>query len=111
MGIATAQFRLSYLLLFKSDLEEKMSQITQTKLGLTSTSSELMNLGTELEPESPELKLLMQRKDRLKFIEDQLTNQMEIYKTQLQAIEAEVQSVESLKNSEIKRAFSYGVGG
>ena len=92
MGILTAQLRVQYLQLHESNLQYQIQMITQTKMNLSANSNELVNIGTDLDADSPELKLLEQRRAKLKLVEDNLDSMLERYKVQLQAVQGEKQS-------------------
>lgn len=106
MGILTAQVRTQYLRLYESDLQFKIQMITQTKLNLSANINDLVNIGTDLDPDSPELKLLEQRRQKLKMVEDNLDAMIERYKVQLQAVQAEKQSADKYLQDGLK-VFSY----
>ena len=111
MGLATSQLRLIYLTLFKSDLEYRIQLITQTKMGLANSVNDLLSIGTDLDQDSPELKMLEQRRHKLELVEKKLDAALERYKTQLSACETEVQSAQKFVDSNIKQSFTYGGNG
>ena len=111
MGLATSQIRLEFLTLYRDDLEYKMQLITQTKLQLASGETAILNAGTDLDPDSPEMKYLNQRCEKLKEIEKQLDASIQRYQTQLQAVDTELESAKKFVDADIKRSFSYGGGG
>lgn len=111
MGLATGQLRIVFLSLFQSDLEFRIQLITQTRLQLSSSMNELVGIGTDLDPESPELKLLEQRKHKLELIDKQLDAAMQRYQTQLKSVETEKQSAKEMLQKNIQDSFSYGGGG
>lgn len=107
MGLVTSQIRLIYLTLYKSDLEHKIQLITQTKLNLSSSMTDLIHAGSDLDPDSPEVRMLEQRRARLELVEKKLDAEIERYKIQLNAVSTEIQSAEKIVESNIK-SFSYG---
>ena len=108
MGLATSQIRLEFLTLYRDDLEFKMQLITQTKLQLSAGETAIMNAGTDLDPDSPEMKYLNQRCAKLQQIEKQLDASMEKYKSQLQAVDTELESARKVVDKDIERSFNYG---
>ena len=72
MGLITSQIRLMYLQQQKLDLEYKLQLITQTKMGLSQSANDLLQVGNDFDPESPTTKMLQQRQAKLKVIEDKL---------------------------------------
>ncbi len=107
MGYAVATIRLMYLNAQRLDLEYKVQLIADAKMNLSRTVTDLMNVGTDLEPDSPVVKQLEQRKERLYLLEKKLDQQMEQYKIRLKAIETEQQSCEQMIDKNMQRAFKY----
>ena len=111
MGLLIATIRKQYLIAYKNELEYKMQLITQAKMGLSQSSSDLLNTGTDLDPENPVVKQLEQRREKLNLLEKKLDMQMNEYKEKLEMVEAEMKSCESMFSSQVKEAFTYGGGG
>jgi hypothetical protein len=110
MGLATSQIRIEFLTLYRDDLEYKVQLLTQTKLQLAAGETSAMSAGTDLDPDSPEMKFLNQRVAKLQQIEKQLDASLERYKTQLQAVDTEIESAHKFVENDIRRSFSYGGG-
>lgn len=108
MGLITSQIRLMYLQQQRLDLEYKIQLITQTKMGLSQSVSDLMQVGNDYDPESPTTKLLQQRQAKLKVLEQKLDMQMQEYQNRLKMIETEYQSCQGMFESNIKDSFTYG---
>lgn len=108
MGLITSQIRLLYLQQSRLDLEYKIQLITQTKMGLMQSTSDLMQVGNDYGPESPTTKLLQQRQAKLKVLEDKLDMQMQEYQNRLKMINAEYESCKGLLDKNIESSFSYG---
>ncbi len=108
MGLASSTFRLMYLNAFRLDLENKIQVITESKLSLTRTISEMVSIGNDMDPESEVVKQLNQRKERLNALDKKLDMQLEMYNSQLKMIDTEMESCRSLIDKNIQRAFSYG---
>lgn len=108
MGLIVAQIRLMYLQQQRLDLEYKIQLITQTKLGLSASVSDLMQVGNDYDPESPTTKMLQQRQAKLKVLEQKLDQQMAQYNTRLKMIEAETQSAQQMLDKNIQQSFRYG---
>lgn len=87
-----------------------MQLITQAKMGLSQSVSDLLNTGTDLDPENPVVKQLEQRKEKLNLLEKKLDMQMNEYKEKLEMVESEMKSCEGMFSSQVKEAFSYGGG-
>ncbi len=110
MGLFTSQIRLIFLTLYKDDLEYKMQLLSQTKLQILNSSNELVSVGSDLDPDSPEMRLLEQRRQRLELVNKKLDSQLETYKTQLAAVDAETQAVTKMVEKNIQ-SFNYYRGG
>lgn len=108
MGLASSQFKLIFLSLYKSELEFKIQGITQTKLGIARSIDEIVGAGTDLDPESPEMKMLESRKHKLHVLEQQLDITLKRYETQLSAAKTEVESAQKFINDDIQSTFKYG---
>ncbi|MBE7706430.1 MAG: hypothetical protein E7Z91_04220 [Cyanobacteria bacterium SIG30] len=106
MGLITSSVRLLYLNSYRLDLEYKIQLISSEKMRLASTLNELINVGSDLDPESPEVKTLEKRKERLHLVEKRLDEQMQRYETQLKMVEAEFQSCKQMIDKNIQ--YTYG---
>jgi capsule polysaccharide export protein KpsE/RkpR len=107
MGLIAAAIRKQYLIAYKHDLEYKVQLITQAKMGLASSVSDLLHTGTDLNPDNPIIKQLEQRKARLNLLEKKLDLQMNAYQAKLKAIDIEIQSCDKMLNKNMKQAFSF----
>jgi capsule polysaccharide export protein KpsE/RkpR len=101
MGIVTGTLHKQYLIAYKNELEYKMSLIAQAKMELSSSASDLLTAGTDMDPENPVLKQLEQRKERLNLLEKKLDMQLDEYKTKLQMVEANIQVCDKVIDSAI----------
>lgn len=108
MGLATSTFRQMYLNNFRLDLENKIQIITESKLSLTNSISQMVSIGNEMDPESEVAKQLMAKKERLAALEAKLDAQLQMYNNQLKMIDTELESCQSLIDKNIQRSFSYG---
>jgi len=107
MGVLVATMRLQYLLNLKCDLEYKIQLITQTKMSLMGSNNDLLQVGTDYDPDSPIVKSLQQRQAKMKLLEQKLDQQMAAYQTQLQAVNTEMESAKKMQQEDLQRAFSY----
>lgn len=107
MGMATSQLRLMYLNAYRLDLEYKIQLISEAKMNLAKTCTDLLNVGTDLDADDPLVKKLEARKERLNVMEKQLDMKMEHYKQTLQMIETEYSSCEQMLQKNIERSFKY----
>jgi len=107
MGLAAATIRLMQLNMERLDLEYKVQLISDAKMNLARTITDLVNVGTDLEPDSPVVKKLEQRKERLYLLEKKLDMQMSQYNIRLKMIEQETQSCQQMIDKNIQRSFRY----
>ena len=106
MGLIASSVRLLYLNNYRHDLESKMLKINQEKLRLSSSMNDLMNVGSDMSPDSPEVKELEKRKERLELVEKRLDEQMQRYETQSKIVEAEYQMCKEMIDKNIQYAYS-----
>lgn len=108
MGLIVSQIRVMYLQQLKLDLEYKIQLITQTKMGLSKSVSDLMQVGNDYDPESPTTKMLQQRQAKLKVLEQKLDQQLAQYNTRLKMVDAEFESAVGMRDKNIQSSFTYG---
>ncbi len=108
MGLLVSQIRLIYLQHQKLDLEYKIQLITQTKMSLSASVSDLVQVGNDLDPESPTTKMLQQRQAKLKVLDAKLDQQMAAYNARLKMIETEYESAKAMVDKNIQSSFTYG---
>lgn len=102
MSLIVATVNKQYLLAYRNELEYKMSLIKQAKLSLSDSTAELLNAGTDMDPENPALKQLEQRKERLNLLEKKLDMQLEEYETRLKMIEKDLEGCDKMIEGSIK---------
>ena len=107
MGLLTASMRMFTLNSQRLDLEYKIQLVTQAKADLTAQDAQLVNAGTDLSADSPVLKQLEARKERLHLLEKKLDQQLMQYQSQLKMVEAELQSSKDAVSKAIERSFNY----
>ncbi|MDR1327951.1 MAG: hypothetical protein LBJ74_06050 [Heliobacteriaceae bacterium] len=107
MGLITATIRLGYLSQSALDLEYKIQLITQTMMTLSQSNSDLMQVGTDYDPDSPVSKMLAQRMAKLKVLEQKLEAQKAQYMIRLKMIETEKQGCLEMLNKRIESTFRY----
>ena len=107
MGLITSSFRMMYLTAYQLTLETKIQWISTAKMELCSSSSEIMSLGNDLDPDNPAVKQLEARRDKLAVLEKKLDLQMQEYQTRLEMVNKELESCKNAVSSAIDRSFSY----
>ncbi|OGH99775.1 MAG: hypothetical protein A2039_06815 [Candidatus Melainabacteria bacterium GWA2_34_9] len=108
MGLVSGIIRLQTLKEMELDLEYKIQTLSQTKMQLASQSFELVTIGTDLDPESPEVKQLEQRRQKLQLMEKKIDAEVLKHQNMLKMAEAEIESAQKIVDNSIKRSFSYG---
>lgn len=106
MSLVAATITKQSMISYKNELEYKILLINQAKMGLSESATELMNSGTDMDPENPALKVLEQRKERLNLLEKKLDLQLSEYNAKLEMVEANLKLAESMEKSAIQ-----GMGG
>ncbi|MBQ7125838.1 hypothetical protein IJO12_02005 [bacterium] len=107
MGLITSSYRTMYLTAYRYSLETKIQWIATAKMELVASSDEILALGNDLDPESPAVKQLEARRDKLNVLEKRLDMQMEEYQNRLNMVNAELESAKSAVDASIERSFSY----
>lgn len=102
MGLIAGTLTKQYLIAYKNELEYKMTLIRQSKLALVSSQEELLNAGTDMDPENPMVKQLEQRKERLNQLEKKLDMQLDDYEVKLKMIESQIQAADKQIEGAIK---------
>jgi len=102
MGLITATIRKTQLNNYRLDLEYKMMLISSSKLNLSQTVNDLLSVASDLDADSPEVKALEKRKERLYLVEKKLDEQMQRFETQLKMVEAEMQSCNQMIDKNIQ---------
>ena len=108
MGLVSGIIRLQTLKDMELDLEYKIQTLSQTKMQLASQGFELVTIGSDLDPESPEVKQLEQRRQKLQLMEKKIDAEMLKHQNMLKMAEAEIESAQKIVDNSIKRSFSYG---
>lgn len=108
MGLVSGIIRLTRLKDMQLDLEFKLQTLSQTKMQLATQGCDLVSIGTDLDPESPEAKQLEQRRQKLQLIEKKIDAEMNKYQNMLKMAEAEIESAQKIVDNSVKRSFSYG---
>lgn len=96
MGVVAATVTQQQLIAYKADLERDILAINQAKLSLSSSMDDLLNAGTDLDPDNPMVKQLEQRKERLHLLEKKLDMQLHEKQTKLEMAEKNMQATEKL---------------
>ncbi|HSA07625.1 MAG TPA: hypothetical protein P5556_10665 [Candidatus Gastranaerophilales bacterium] len=110
MGLFTGLLRLAYLKQEELTLEYRIQTLSATKIQVADRAVNLVTIGSDLDPQSPEYKTMEARREKLLLMEKKLDQELLRYQTLLKAVSAEVQSAQKIVDNSIKRFFSYGGG-
>lgn len=105
MGVLVQSSRLIYITSLRNDLEYKIQIINTSRTNLMNTINATMVNGADMDPDSPEVRLMEQRKQRLMLIDKKLEMQLQQYQTQLQMINAEEQAISKNLQQNIERSY------
>lgn len=105
MGMLVSASRLMYITGHRHDLEYKIQLINTARTNLMGSINETMANGADMEPESPEVKLMEQRKQRLMLIDKKLEMELQQYQTQLQMIQTEETGLNRTLSKDIETAY------
>ncbi len=108
MGLFSGLIRLTYLKQQELNLEYKIQTISMTKMHVSNRAINLVTIGNDLDPDSPEYKTLEARREKLNLMEKKLEQEFMRYQTLLKAVNTEIQSAQQIVDNSIKRMFSYG---
>ncbi len=93
MGVLVSATKLMYLTGARHDLEYQIDLINTSKANILSSINTMIPNGADMEPDSPEVKLLEQRKQRLMLIDKKLDQDLVHAQTKLDALKSEEQQV------------------
>lgn len=111
MGLFSGLIGLSYLKQREIDLEYKIQDIMITINQVSAKSVDLVSIGNDLDPESPEYKYLNMRKEKMQLMEKRLQAELVRYQNQLKLVTQQIQFTEKIVDSSIKRLCSFGGAG
>lgn len=109
MGYVSDCIRLTDLSGQRRDLKNKIQQITMTRQELKNINNDLMKPGTTYDPNSPVMKTMQERQEKIRILEDKLAQEMESYSLQLDAVEAERKACLSRIKEETVEEFTYSL--
>ena len=104
MGVLVSATKLMYLTGARHDLEYQIDLINTSKANILSSINTMIPNGADMEPDSPEVKLLEQRKQRLMLIDKKLDQDLIHAQTKLDALKAEEQQVSRKLQEQTQKA-------
>jgi len=103
MGIAVSASSLMYITGQKHDLEYQIDLIYTTRNNIMASINELIPNGADMDPESPEVKILEQRKQRLMLIDKKLEQDLKQAQARLDMINVEEQKLQQNLKEQTQR--------
>ena len=108
MGLINSSIRVAMLASQKFDLEYKIMLVTQAQMNMQQSVTDLMQVGSDYsDPDSPVVKQLKQREQRLQQLEKKLEMQKAQYQARLDMVMTELESAKKMRDQAIKTTFSY----
>lgn len=104
MGVLVSATRLMYLTGQRHDLEYQIDLINSSRANILASINTMIPNGADMEPDSPEVKLLEQRKQRLMLIDKKLEQDLMHAQTKLDMLNAEEQKVQRKLQEQTQRA-------
>ena len=105
MGLAASQARFLTLTARKSDLELSGQQINQSRLQLANVTSQLFNILTALDPDTPQATQIQLRINGLQSLDKSLELQLRRVDSQQQAVQTEIEAVQKVIDKNIDLSF------
>ncbi len=111
MGLFTGLIGLAYLKQRQLDLEFKIQDVMISMNQVSNYSLEIVSIGDELDPESPEFKKLNTRRKKLQLMEKRLQAELVRYENELKLVNRQIDSMQKIVDMSIQRLTSFGGGG
>lgn len=87
------------------DLEKEITVIRKSKMNLSATVKDLMNAGSDLDPENPLVKQLEARKERLALLEKELDMKLAELQDRLEMVKADKQNYDKLFQEGVQSTY------
>ena len=107
MGFVTGSIRLFYLTQLKNDLKYKIMLIAEAKTDMAKAATDLIGVGTDLDPDSPIVKDMKARREKLEIMSKELDAKMVLYKSKLEAVDSEINEVKGMVKEGAQNEFKY----
>lgn len=111
MGLISGIIRLQFLKMRELELSNRIQTLTQTQAQLVDQSASMVSIASELDPGSPEARLLEARREKLVSMEKKLVAELTRQQNMLKMVETEIESAQQLVDKAIQRACRYSSGG
>ncbi|NLF83808.1 MAG: hypothetical protein GX568_07495 [Candidatus Gastranaerophilales bacterium] len=103
MGLFSGTIQLAALQQRELDLEYKIQSLQSESARITEKAINLVKIGEELDPESPEYKKIQQRREKLHLLEKKISQDILRYQTLLKLVETQKETAQKMVDSGIKR--------
>ncbi len=107
MGVVSTIFRTQLLVARQHDLEAFISDLAEAKMELASSVTDYIDAGQDLDDNSPVVKRLKARREKLELMEKKIDMRMQEYQNKLNMVNTELQSLNGAADGQIQRSFSY----
>ena len=91
----------------RHDLEAFISDLAEAKMELANSVTDYIDAGQNLDDDSPTLKRLKARREKLEVMEKKIDLRMQEYQNKLNMVNTELQSLNGATGNHIQRSFSY----
>jgi DNA repair ATPase RecN len=105
MGLVSGLIRQQAMQDMALDLEYKIQTLSATKMQLASQGLDLVTIGTDMDIDSPELKHLEARREKLQLMEKKIDAEMTKCQTMLKMAEKEMENAQKMVDNGINRIF------
>ena len=107
MGVVSTIFRTQMLTARRHDLESFIYDLAEAKMELANSVTDYIDAGQTLADDSPTLKRLKARREKLELMEKKIDLRMQEYQNKLNMVNTELQSLNGATGNHIQRSFSY----
>lgn len=88
MALASSQIREQMYIAQEHDLNNIITRLNGIKMNLVNNINDLLNVGTNLDPDSPESRVIEARRQKLAMLEKKMDMEITQYQNRLKAVES-----------------------
>ena len=110
MALASNEIRQQQALAMIHDLDNIINRLNNVKMNLLTATTDLLNFGSALDPDSPEMKTIERRRQQLAAYEKKIDAEIQVYQNRRKKAEAMLQESSQNVDKGIKRMFGGGQG-
>ncbi|MDD3593123.1 MAG: hypothetical protein PHX18_00675 [Candidatus Gastranaerophilales bacterium] len=107
MALASSQIREQMYIAQEHDLNNILTRLNSIKMNLSNNMNDLLNVGTNLDPDSPESRVIEARRQKLALLEKKMDMEIAQYQNRLKAVE----SLRNQSKETVNRAIEKSYGG